>query len=410
MYSKLIEKCAEKKINYDIDKRNFMTIDIPEARSSRVIKISERLKNVINDEENDFLEFKFIPGYNAIWSESKKIIECEIDYRLNFSHFKHRYLPEGVDSLFFQVGKYEVVISKASMEFSFLITTDIRNYFLFTDERKVKQVKENTITLKLKVDDLKTTEDAVKLIESIVESACFEISCKINDIFSPSMPKNVRRIGGRNKPDFHSVNLNKKIDKNALAYYWNAEAAYKFPLIQYLGYYQVVECFYSYFSNKELHNNIGIILKDTNFNLHNYKHINKIVEENRKFFNNNKDQAKLELTIKSCLLESDFKEWYEYKNDSIKTGEDDDLYRKKYFSGKKCTNISEKKISSNSDSELLKQALERFYDIRCRIVHTDSNLSGKDLNPRTYYENFQFDIELAKFFAQKVLLATSSDF
>lgn len=405
MFTALIEKCNEKNIKFEQKVPDSIIVEIPEARSFRPIKISHRLLGMLNNESIDIFDFKFIPGYNAIWSESKGVIECEIDYRSSFRHFRKFYLHDNVDEVNFKVGDYEVTVSNASIEFSFLTVADINNPSFFVDERKIKQAQEHNTTVKLKTDNLKTTDQANKLVETVIESFCFEVSCKLNEVFTPAMPRKFRRSGYSYNQNIYELNVNKKIDKNALAYYWNAEAAHKFPLIQYLGYYQVVECFYSYFSDRELHNNIGIILKDTNFNLHNYKHINKIVEENRKFFNNNKDQAKLELTIKSSMLESDFKEWYEYKND-----ENDKLNRKAYFSGKKCTNVSEKKIDSTSCSELLKQALDRFYDIRCRIVHTDSNLSGKDLNPRMHYENFKFDIELAKFFAQKVLLATSTDF
>lgn len=424
VFAELVEKCSEKKIQYELNNQNSILIKIPEARKSRSIKISHRFFNIIAKYGIEFLEYKFVPGYNAIWSDSKKIIECEVDYRFNFDHLRTFFIiDKDVDEISFNVQNYEVIISGASADFSFLSMTDINAVPYFMDDRRFLQYYQNTITVKLKSDDLKTTEGAIRLVQNIIESICFEISCRIDEVFSPSMPRKPRVRSRRKAKEISTLKINKKIDKDALAYYWNAEAARMFPLIQYLGYYQVVEHFYSHFSDKELHNKIAIILKDSSFNLHNYKYISKIVDVNRGFFHNNKDHLKLELTINSSLLESDFREWYEYDpaNDleklEVKSVQESkgkqsvvELNRRKYFSSNHCSTISEKKIDSDSDSELLKQALSRFYDIRCRIVHTDSNMNNIDLNPRTHYDHFVYDIELAKFFAQKVLFATSEDF
>ncbi|WP_420782258.1 hypothetical protein [Vibrio parahaemolyticus] len=72
--------------------------------------------------------------------------------------------------------------------------------------------------------------------------------------------------------------------------------------------------------------------------------------------------------------------------------------------------LSEYKINSAADEdELLRQTWQRFYNIRCRIVHTKGAESELDvLHPQSREVKYlSHDIELANFISHKVLISSS---
>lgn len=402
MFEDLIKKCEEKKIKFE-ERHSALIIKILRGREEQDIRISQPLLELIQD--NNFLDYRLVPNYDAVWSETHKVIECEVDSRFSRRNIFERYFSEFCEEeekLTFQINNYTVEITSPSNEFVVLNEFQYQDMFagLVDPFRRIESCKRSTTVIRITGKAVESSNEARKIIETIVESLCFELSCRFNFLFTPSVPRKRDRRVSRRIANSHPIQINKKIDNNALSYYWNAEAAKGLPLVSFLGYYQVVEYFYSFFSEKDLQNKISNIIKDPAFNVHNHKDILKIISTNKTFINNSNDKTKLEITISSSLIESDFKEWFI-----------SDEERVKYFKGNSCEKVSGKKINSTSESDLLKQALARFYDVRCRIVHTDTNNnSTTSLSPRQHIENFEYELELAKFFAQKVLIATSTNF
>ncbi|MFX4955791.1 hypothetical protein ABTC33_17935 [Acinetobacter baumannii] len=401
MYKNILDAIRDKGFKYE-ETEKFLEIEIPRGRNIEKIKIDQAVAEFIDDQKINFLDYKFVPNYEAIWSDIHNHVECEIT--INWSSRQILKLltgdPEGVWKL--DDDKYSVEIKRPSFEFSLLrkSTTFITYYSYINSVRRIAGYKDTSISISVKADSIKTSGEATNIIQSIIESLCFDISCNLNTLFLPSVPvfKSKNNINNDFNPSI--IKLNKKIDSEALSYYWSAESSQSYPLISFLGYYQVVEYFYSYFAENDLRNKIGNIIKEPSFNVHDYKMLNKIITVNKNFINSNKDQAKLTVTINSCVDESEFKEWF-----------NSDIERVNYFNTVSCSKVSPIKINSKTDTALLKQAIERFYDVRCRIVHTDTNNeSERNLSPRNHIESFNYDIELAKYFAQKVLICTSTGF
>ncbi|WP_289345707.1 hypothetical protein [Acinetobacter baumannii] len=402
MFEDLIKKCEEKNIKFE-QKSTSLLINILRGREEQEIRISHTLLQHLQD--NNFLDYRLVPNYDAVWSEKHKVIECEVDSSSSRKSLFERYFSEFCeeeDKLSFKINNYTVEITSPSNEFIVLNDFQAQDMFAGIGDpaKKIENRKRYTTVIRIIGKSVESSNEAKKIIETIVESLCFELSCRFDILFTPSVPRKRSRKIPKQTKITHPIKINKKIDNNALSYYWNAEAARGLPLVSFLGYYQVVEYFYSFFSEKDLQTKISNIIKDPAFNVHNHKDILKIISANKNFITNSNDKTKLEITIHSSLIESDFKEWFI-----------SDEERVKYFKGNSCEKVSSKKINSTSESELLKQALARIYDVRCRIVHTDTNSSSNSsLSPRQHIENFEYELELAKFFAQKVLIATSTDF
>lgn len=401
MYENILEAIKEKSFKYE-KTDEYLEIEIPRGRNKEKIKIDQAVAEFIDDKKINFLDYKFVPNYEAIWSDIHNNVECEITFMWGSRQILRLLTgdPDGVWKLDYD--KYSVEIKRPSYEFSLLrkSTTFIVFTSYINSIRRIVRYKETSISISVKTDSIENSGEAINIIQSIIESLCFDISCNLNALFLPSVPifKSKNNINSNFDPNL--LSLNKKLDSEALSYYWSAESSQSYPLMSFLGYYQVVEYFYSFFAENDLRNKIGNIIKDPRFNMHDYKSLNKIITANKNFINSNKDQAKLSVTIKSCVDKSEFKEWFE-----------SDSERVSYFSNACCSKVSPIKINSKTDTDLLKQALDRFYDIRCRIVHTDTNNeSERNLSPRSHIENFNYDIELAKYFAQKVLICTSTDF
>lgn len=401
MYKSILEANKEKGFKYE-ETDEFLEIEIPRGRDIEKIKVDQAVAEFIEEKKINFLDYKFVPNYEAIWSDIHNYVECEITFRWS-SRQMIRYLtgtPDGVWKLDYD--RYSIEIRRPSFEFALLRKStslfSVPSYI--NSVRRISGYKDTSISISVKTDSIKTSDEAVQIIQTIIESLCFDISCTLNTLFLPSVPifKSKSNINKNFNPNL--LKLNKKLDSEALSYYWSAESSQTYPLISFLGYYQVVEYFYSYFAENDLRKNIGNIIKNPNFNVHDYKSLNKIITANKNFINSNKDQAKLSVTINSCVDKIEFKEWFE-----------SDSERVTYYSTTNCTKVSPIKINSKSATDLLRLALERFYDVRCRIVHTDTNNeSERNLSPRNHIEDFNYDIELAKYFAQKVLICTSTDF
>jgi hypothetical protein len=74
--------------------------------------------------------------------------------------------------------------------------------------------------------------------------------------------------------------------------------------------------------------------------------------------------------------------------------------------------ISDKRITLSEDSAIVDQTSERIYDIRCKVVHTknlDNGETEEMILPFSKEADLLMDdVELIKFLAQRVLIASSA--
>jgi hypothetical protein len=111
----------------------------------------------------------------------------------------------------------------------------------------------------------------------------------------------------------------------------------------------------------------------------------------------------LKATLQECVDATDLRTFLE-----------NDVTTQEFFK-KKTKGLTDHKLPiENKTLDLRNDVAERIYDIRCRIVHTKH--SAKDGSLELLLPNspeaqqLGFDIDLLRFLAQKVLIASSSQF
>lgn len=76
----IISICDENNIKYEHHpERGTLTVQIPKARGYSDVLVTEDLANLVVERDINFLDYKLIEGYEAIWSQKHDCIECEIE-------------------------------------------------------------------------------------------------------------------------------------------------------------------------------------------------------------------------------------------------------------------------------------------------------------------------------------------
>jgi hypothetical protein len=184
--------------------------------------------------------------------------------------------------------------------------------------------------------------------------------------------------------------------------YWYARSATSMPLLQFLAFYQCIEFFFPRYSRQEAISKVKNALKDPAFDPHKDSCIDNIL--NATFEDRRgsllEERKQLGATLKHCV---DPTALQDFLNDTDE--------RKRYFSND-YKKISDKRIVFTDESAIVEQTAERVYDIRCKVVHT-KNANGREADmmilPFSKEEDLLMDdVELVRFLAQKVLIASSN--
>ncbi len=408
MLTQIIEKCESNNIKYEyFENRELLEIEIPKARKSATLAISKSHANFIIENNVKFQDYKFIEGYDAIWSATHDTIECEVE-------LPHRGFPfsrlirdnehvteDGKLLLDTHVEGVQAEISEASNEFIILDHSKDRGRHRppFRPER-MERVRSFTTTIKITGCGVTQHNQALEIVTTIFASICFEFDCQTNIPLMLAVERSFPVSGSvRNAQNFNIQKVTQKYDSDALSLYWYGQSAVGMPLLQYLAFYQVVEFYYPIYSELAAQKKVSNTLKDPCFNSHSTKDIAKIFNIVKAASSSRSELSQLESTLLECVDPSAFRDWI--KSDSK---------REEYFRSKNAVKLSAFKIiSSAEDDDLMNQLLQRFYNIRCRIVHTKGAEGDLEvLHPQSkevvYLEH---EIELAKFLAHKVLIASS---
>jgi hypothetical protein len=112
------------------------------------------------------------------------------------------------------------------------------------------------------------------------------------------------------------------------------------------------------------------------------------------------ERSQLKATMSACVQREDLIQFIQADGE-----------REKILTAKR-KDITDAKLTVGSkDADVVGEAAERIYDIRCRIVHTKSDARDEGKAVLLPFsddaENLQADIELVQFVAQRVLIAAS---
>lgn len=369
----------------------------------------EHLDELLNSE---FEKFRFIHGYEAIWSKEKKIIEAEINIsRSNLSKLntylnkseKEDILGNNDELIKIHLPSFQGL--DLSLEYNsseFQILSNARELSLRKNIRKV--------TLKIKNSNIETHDDAKDLLEKIANSLFFQID------LSFEIPINLESHRENLKNRIEKIKRKKLlIDENAIitepkyeydiepiSLYWFAKQPNQMPSFQYLAFYQAIEFYFSICSNFDAKQKVQGIIKDPRFNPNKDSEIAKIIStiqntSGNKTFGNEREQLKA--TISYCTNNEELRDFFTI-----------DSKRYKFFEDNIGKVLSKQKISvKNEKTDYITEITERIYEIRCRIVH--SKASEGTFETLLPYSNelkkLNYDIELVEFIARKILVATS---
>ena len=76
----LKEICDQNDVKYSTEEepRRRFHIHIPKARNISRLAVNEEASGLLMEHASDFYKYKFVEGYEAIWSAEEGTLECEI--------------------------------------------------------------------------------------------------------------------------------------------------------------------------------------------------------------------------------------------------------------------------------------------------------------------------------------------
>lgn len=389
-----------------------LVVQIPEEREFKSIVLLDTKELSLLD-NTEFEKYRFLKGYEAIWSEDLRVVECEIQ-------------AEGllrVDSLLFKrLGsalsggapndqpptltlpsphpEVEITIGKSSPDFTFFSSFE-RASFFSPAGRLIER-----LTLRIKGVKVHTHADALRTLNSIGASILFQIDLVTNVPVHFAIDRNLTRElrAGRGRTLSKGITLTPpkyQYDEEAISLYWYARTAQSMPLLQYLAFYQVIEFYFPVYSYADAQHRIRNFLKDPTFDANNDGDISQILNVIRvsgkgKSFGD--ERAQLRATIISCVDNASLWGYFNADED-----------RKRFFDvQQKSKSLAKQKISfSNPENDLRNEVASRIYELRCRIVHTkDENEYELILpfSPELAY--LKYDLLLIEYIAKLVLVAS----
>ena len=405
----IVSNCIAKSVEYEqLTDRSLLKVKIPKARGFEYVKLSEEIAELAIERNIKFIDYRYVEGYQAIWSEEHDVIECEVELPQRGFPFERVFQnnvnisDDGKLYIDTHIPDIKVELSEVTDEFNLLdIFKDTGRPRPTFRANRFDSRKRFSTSLKVAGLKISNHDSAKKVVETIFASICFQIDCKTNLPLMLATERSYNRIktDASSTDDLEINAVNQVYDNEALSLYWYAQSAVGMPLLQFLALYQVIEFYYPIYSELAAQKKVANILKDPCFNSHSEKDIARIFNMVKSASSTRSELSQLESTFKECVDANLLRVW-------IKS----EVKRDEYFRSKNAIKLSEYKINSSADDDdLLRQVWQRFYNIRCRIVHT----KGADgeleiLHPQSRELKYlDYDIELANYLAHRVLISSS---
>lgn len=399
--------------------RTELYIQIPFERETKTILINQKYDGLEKIYNSDFEKFKFLKGFEAIYSPELGIIECEIqsggDVIRGVSYLFRRLariFKQNIDinydtqteekKIIFEFPspneKIKIYLGQSSISFSFLNGNKADTIILRNRIRPFP-------TIRIEGLEIQNHNHAKEILSTIGNSVFFQIDLITNIPVHLTMDKglqreiNSRKAKTRNDIEFTPPKF--QYDKETISLYWYARTATNMPLLQFLAFYQVIEFYFPQYSSKDAQERIKNLLKDPTFDRNSDKNIAKILEivkitAKGKAIGDERSQIKA--TIMSTVDVLELNEFFNEIPD-----------RQEFFDDQKKgkTLVSQKIAFSRKDHDIRIDVASRIYDLRCRIVHTKEDAETELLLPFSQeLALIKFDIDLIEFIARKVLIAS----
>ena len=85
------EICDQNGVQYSTEEepRGRFHIHIPKARNISRLAVNDEASGLLLEHASDFHKYKFVEGYEAIWSAEEGTLECEIQLPVEMNHSKY---------------------------------------------------------------------------------------------------------------------------------------------------------------------------------------------------------------------------------------------------------------------------------------------------------------------------------
>ena len=397
--------------------RKIIKFEVPKERDTEMLSISSGNKELQSIIESEFEKFRFIKGFEAIWSAENKKIECEIDSYFNINRIADIITSdelcmqsedddednrEGREIKLFTIKDIDISIGRSSMEFAVL--SGIKGEMM-----PVSHVRERRETIKIENININTHDEAIKMLLKISNSLLFQLNNVLEMPISLTYERVSRRrrfmgsVGNYNKDKQAKITtLKYEYDNEPMSLYIYAKNTFNSPLNQFLSYYQCIEFYFSVYANIEAKKKIQKILKDPFFDPNVDHNITKILSA-IKYNRSNEigdEKSQLETVIRSSVDEQDTLKEFIISNDE----------RKEFYDNNKGKKLSAQNINiKGKNIDIINEVAERIYDIRCRIVHKKANgdSGGLILPYSNEIKLLKHDIDIIEYIARNVLIVNS---
>jgi hypothetical protein len=277
-----------------------------------------------------------------------------------------------------------------------------------TEKRGILSALEYTSPIYLRVEGIGITEHdkAVQLLEDVSNSLFMQIDFRFDSALTLVKERPFSRRTATSKgqldEDNQLVYPRFTYERTPSSLYWYARSAISMPLLQFLAFYQCIEFFFPQYSRQEAIAKIKNVLKDPAFDGTKDSYVNLILNvlETRRGFSLLEERKQLIATLRHCV---DATALGQFLNETDG--------RRRYY-GSEYKKISDKRITLSDETNLIEQTAERIYDLRCKVVHTkslDEGQADEMILPFSKEADLLVaDVELIRFLAQKVLIASSA--
>ncbi|MFJ6560753.1 hypothetical protein ACIQMV_12870 [Streptomyces sp. NPDC091412] len=263
------------------------------------------------------------------------------------------------------------------------------------------------VTLKLKGRQHSTYNEALAFLESAGNAILFELDLKygLSFTFRRMRPVGAMRFGRRTHQNASAPTLPKlQYAAEPLSLYRYARSAVGMPLLEFLAYYQVLEYYFSRYSQRDLLDKLRNELRDPNFRADDERHLSRILRITRQPGRGYGDErSQLKATVRYCVSEDAIADFFSANPEVLG-----------HFGAKRQVIVGLEPVDpKRKKGDLADLLCERIYEIRCRVVHTKEDGGGQvdsllmPFSPEA--ESLRAENVLMRFLAQKVLIAGAVD-
>jgi hypothetical protein len=396
----IIERCKYKKFNF-IKWENpyngneiLRSIDLPNGRDVYRCPAGGvwRLKEML---ESHFEDYVVLGNFMAVANYKEDSIEAIVSAESGFGdRWLHQIIGEDQMELRVTADRQTNTISIELSQASNLISA------IFFNRR------ENLFSFKINGCNVNTHDKCTNVLKKLSDSFLLQVFLKTGILVTLATRPIKESVAERfNKsevtPDFWRFPTN-QFDEAPAALFWNAQMQKGAALLQFLGFYQVLEFYFIRCSEKTKIKHVRNAINDPAFISNKDASIIEVISIARdsRF---ETERGQLLETITECINERDLVEFIDCSSQRK------DVYGKRQgdiFGGNQDT--QGKYILKSNSKDLLRVVSDVVYGIRCAIVHTKNGEHHLHPYSKGVDDLLPHYVELIEFLAKKTLVAMSA--